>query len=78
LVSYTGDELQWDIQTPTAGYLNFIDNWDPDWKVSVDGEPAEIELLFGTFKSVRLAPGQHGVRFYYKPRILFPFRKDKL
>lgn len=78
LVSYTGDELQWEIQTPIAGYLSFIDNWYSGWKVSVDGEPAEIELLFGTFKSVRLAPGQHGVRFYYKPRILFPFKKDKL
>jgi len=78
LVSYTGDVLRWDIQTPIAGYLSFIDNWDPGWKVSVDGEPAEIELLFGTFKSVRLAPGRHGVRFYYKPRILFSSRKDKL
>ena len=77
LVSYTGEELQWDIQTPIAGYLSFIDNWDSGWKVSVDGEPAEIELLFGTFKSVRLAPGQHRVRFYYKPSILFPTRKDK-
>jgi len=78
LVSYTGDVLRWDIQTPITGYLSFIDNWDSGWKVSVDGEPAEIELLFGTFKSVRLAPGQHRVRFYYKPRILFPSRKDKL
>jgi hypothetical protein len=77
LVSYTGEELQWDIQTAIGGYLSFIDNWDSGWKVSVDGEPAEIELLFGTFKSVRLAPGQHRVRFYYKPRILFPSRKDK-
>ena len=77
-VSYTGDELQWEIQTPIAGYLSFIDNWYPGWNVSVDGEPAEIELLFGTFKSVRLAPGRHRVRFYFQPRILFPFKKDKL
>ena len=78
LLSYTGDELNWEIQTPVAGYLSFIDNWDCGWKVCVDDEPAEIELLFGTFKSVQLAPGRHRVRFYYQPRILFPSKKGGL
>ncbi|MHC4619270.1 MAG: hypothetical protein ACYTEQ_16115 [Planctomycetota bacterium] len=70
LLSYTGDELNWEIQAPTPGYLSFIDNWAPGWKVSVDGEPAEFQRLFGTFKSVRLTPGRHQVRFYYRPRVL--------
>ncbi len=67
LLSYTGDELRWDIETPVAGYLSFIDNWECGWKVFVDEKEAEIELLFGTFKSVRLAPGRHRVRFSYQP-----------
>ncbi|MHC4664570.1 MAG: hypothetical protein ACYS9T_01265 [Planctomycetota bacterium] len=71
VLSYTGDKLRWEIQAPVEGYLSFIDNWAPGWKVSVDDKPAEIELLFGTFKSVRLTPGQHRVRFCYQPRILF-------
>ncbi|MHC4622543.1 MAG: hypothetical protein ACYS4W_01435 [Planctomycetota bacterium] len=75
LLSYTGDEFNWEIQAPTAGYLSFIDNWAPGWKVSVDGDPAEIERLFGTFKSVHLTPGRHRIRFYYQPRILFPSKK---
>lgn len=78
LLSYTGEELLWEIQTPVAGYLSFIDNWGPGWYVCVDDEPAEIELLFGTFKSVRLSAGKHRVRFYYQPRLLFPAKKDKL
>ena len=67
LVSYTGDELYWEIAAPVDGYLSFIDNWDRGWKVFVDDEPSEIKLLFGTFKSVRLTPGQHRVRFSYQP-----------
>ncbi|MBW8000701.1 MAG: YfhO family protein [Planctomycetes bacterium] len=70
LLSYDGDELIWDVQAPVAGYLSFIDNWDHNWKASVDDKPVEIELLFGTFKSVKLSPGQHRVRFYYQPKFL--------
>jgi hypothetical protein len=75
LISYNGDELRWEIDTPVAGYLSFIDNWDPDWKAYVDGQPAQIELLFGTFKSVRLTQGKHNVRFSYQPG-LFPAVKE--
>ncbi|MGA2070372.1 MAG: hypothetical protein ABSG97_03410 [Sedimentisphaerales bacterium] len=76
LVSYTGEELKWEIDVATTGYLSFIDNWDYGWKAWVDEEPAEIELLFGTFKSVRLTPGKHKVRFSYQPE-LFPAVSEK-
>ncbi len=70
LVSYTGDELIWEINTPIEGYLSFIDNWGLGWKVFVDEKEADIELLFGTFKSVRLTPGNHHVRFCYQPGLI--------
>jgi hypothetical protein len=67
LVSYTGEELRWEINAPKEGYLSFIDNWGRGWKVFVDDKESDIELLFGTFKSVLLTPGQHRVRFCYQP-----------
>jgi hypothetical protein len=70
LLFYSGDELRWEIDAPKDGYLSFIDNWDWGWKAWVDEQPTEIELLFGTFKSVRLFPGRHMVRFLYQPGIL--------
>jgi hypothetical protein len=76
LISYTGEELNWEIDATQAGYLSFIDNWDYGWKAWVDEKPAEIELLFGTFKSVRLEQGKHKVRFCYQPG-LFPAVNDK-
>lgn len=66
--SYTGDELDLTVHMPSAGYVSFIDNWDPDWTASIDGQPARIELLFGTFKSLRMAAGEHRVRFAYRPK----------
>ena len=70
LLSYTGEELNWEINAPVAGYLSFIDNWDYGWKVYVDGNPAKMELLFGTFKSVMVLPGRHHVEFCYRPGLL--------
>jgi hypothetical protein len=69
LVSYSGDELRWEIDAPAAGYLSFIDNWEQGWKCFVDDKPAEIELLFGTFKSVHLTVGRHNVKFCYRPTL---------
>lgn len=69
MVSYTGDVLIWECDMPVDGYLSFIDNWDPYWKVYVDGQASSIDLLFGTFKSVRLCKGSHRVEFRYEPNL---------
>ncbi|MBN1813021.1 MAG: hypothetical protein JXA14_14390 [Anaerolineae bacterium] len=76
VVSYTGDDLVLDAVAPVDGYLSFIDNWDPDWEAAVDDEPVPIDLLFGTFKSVRLSSGEHRVVFAYRPKLFYsPGRK---
>lgn len=69
VVTYTGDELVLNVRVPADGYLSFIDNWDPDWTASVNGAATPIELLFGTFKSVRLPQGEHSVVFAYRPSL---------
>jgi uncharacterized membrane protein YfhO len=80
LLSYTGDQLCWEINAPVKGYLSFIDNWDWGWNAFVDDKPSEINLLFGTFKSVAIAPGRHIVRFSYEPgiRVLFESTKRRV
>ena len=70
VVSYTGEELILDVDAPMKGYLSFIDNWNPDWKATVDGRPVSIELLFGTFKSIQVPVGKHRVVFTYRPKFL--------
>jgi len=70
--TYTGDDLALKVKAPVDGYVSFIDNWDKDWKAFVDGQPVPIELLFGTFKSIKLKAGEHEVLFSYQPPL---FRK---
>ncbi|MDC0358167.1 YfhO family protein [Oligoflexia bacterium] len=67
VIKYQGDLLEVKVTTPHALFLSFIDNWDPDWKVFVDGQPGQLKKLFGTFKSVALVPGTHKVIFKYAP-----------
>lgn len=72
---YNGNELECTIETREDGYCSFIDNWDNDWKATVNGKEAVIERLFGTFKSVRIEKGKNKVVFKYSPRFFGWFSK---
>lgn len=64
---YSGEKLKVNVQTQVAGYLAFIDSWDPDWEVWVDGKPRDLRQLFGSFKAVRVFPEDKSVEFVYRP-----------
>lgn len=64
---YNGDELELQVETDRAVYLSFIDNWDPNWTATVNGDRVPIEKLFGTFKAIQLKPGSSRVEFRYAP-----------
>lgn len=64
---YTGDELVCIADVNSDGYFSFIDNWDANWKAEVNGKTAEIEKLFGTFKSVKIGKGSNKIVFRYCP-----------
>jgi len=69
--SYDGDRLELTVDAPTVGYVSFIDNWDPDWRASLDGNDVAVQKLFGTFKSVEVTPGRHRVAFAYRPWVFW-------
>jgi hypothetical protein len=54
-----------------GGFLTVLDSFDPDWHVTVDGEPATLLRANVLFRAVRLNPGQHEVRFEYRPTAFF-------
>lgn len=39
----------------------------PGWSVAVDGMPAELEIVEGILRGVRLTSGEHEVRFVFRP-----------
>ncbi|MDR3575293.1 MAG: hypothetical protein P4L50_15645 [Anaerolineaceae bacterium] len=75
---YDGDTLTARVSNPQNGFLSFIDNWDPDWRVLVDNRPQKLDQLFSTFKSVYLSQGSHTVEFKYSPQSTLQNDWDKV
>ncbi len=67
VIAYTGDKLEIEINTEYEMYVNYIDNWDKNWKAFVNGREVNVELFFGTFKTVFIKKGINNVKFVYKP-----------
>jgi hypothetical protein len=68
---YDGNALRLAYRTTRPGYLIFVDNWDPDWRATVNGAPVSIALSFGTFKAVQVPAGTGEVAFEYTPRLRY-------
>ena len=64
---YNGEILRLAVTNTVPLYISFIDNWDPDWRATVNGRHQPVERLFGTFKSLRIRAGTHDIIFYYSP-----------
>jgi hypothetical protein len=56
-------------QAPVPSILLLNDRWDPSWKVTVDGKPAELLRANFIMRGVKLEPGQHAVEFHFRPVI---------
>jgi hypothetical protein len=67
VIDYDGDRLVADIEAPRDGLLTFVDNWDPDWRASVNAVPVPVEVAFGTFKAVPIRAGRNRVVLSYEP-----------
>ena len=58
-------QLTANIISETVLMLN--DHWSPHWKVSVDGEPAELLRCNSVMRGVHLEPGQKNIVFRFQP-----------
>jgi hypothetical protein len=49
------------------GLLVLLDSWFPGWTATVDGVPEHIFRANHFYRAVKLASGNHTVRFVYEP-----------
>ncbi|MFC1480182.1 hypothetical protein ACFL5Y_01895 [Candidatus Omnitrophota bacterium] len=66
-IKYISGEAILSVYMPYEGFLVFSENRYPGWEVYVDGEKGDI-VQFSVIQAVKLAKGEHEVRFIYKPR----------
>jgi len=67
---YDFNEVEYMVSTGAPGLLVTVEQYDPDWKVTVDGQEAEIHRVNYLMRGVALTAGVHRVRYAYEPRAL--------
>ncbi len=65
--NYNGDRLLIRYNPVKSGYISFIDNWSPGWKVYVNNKKVNINVLLGSYKSVQINKGYNEIVFKYEP-----------
>ncbi len=66
ITQYRANEVIIEAETPTEDTLILTDLYYPGWKVYVDGQPAEAELVDGMYRGVKLSAGKHEVIWAYQ------------
>jgi hypothetical protein len=71
IVRYTPNVVEIATHSEQPGVLVLTDTYDPYWKVTIDGQPADLLRVDTALRGVCVAAGAHQVRFEYRPVLLF-------
>ena len=63
--SYAPTDISFEAKAVTPSILLFNDKHDPYWRVTVDGQPAQLLRCNYIMRGVYLTPGEHTVRFWF-------------
>jgi hypothetical protein len=64
--SYAPTDIKFHTQAATPTVLLLNDQYDPHWRVTVDGKPAPLLRANFIMRGVYLTPGEHNVEFYFR------------
>ena len=65
--SYNGDNIEIIINNKVEGFVTFLDNWSPGWKLYINNKEEEIYKLFNTYKAAKISVGKNIINFKYEP-----------
>jgi hypothetical protein len=66
------DEIQVEVRADGPGYLRVLEAWDPGWRASIDGQPAQVFLADGFVIAVPVDTGTHVVQLVYSTPGVIP------
>jgi len=67
LSKYNGDEIFIDVNANSEGYITFMDNWSPGWRVFVNDDEKKIIKALKAYKAVKVGKGKSKIKFKYYP-----------
>jgi hypothetical protein len=70
IVRYDPDTVEITTRSAQPGVLILTDTYDPYWKVTVDGQSADLLRAYTALRGVCVPAGAHRVRFEYRPTAL--------
>ena len=70
IVSYTPDRVELAPEQPAPSVVVLADSYDPDWRVTIDGQPARLLRANARFRGVFVPAGAHRVVFSYQPPLV--------
>ncbi|MCL5435087.1 MAG: YfhO family protein [Patescibacteria group bacterium] len=68
LLSYKPNEILFKIRSSGNGLLFLSDNYYPEWKALIDGNPSEVLIADYSFRAVAVPKGIHTVEYVYNPK----------
>jgi hypothetical protein len=70
IVGWKPDRVRIEADLVSPGYVVLVDTYDPSWRATVDGAPADILRANVAFRAVRLSAGKHLVEMACRPASL--------
>ncbi len=67
---FSPTEIRIETLTNTFDTLVLLQNYYPEWKVTVNDQPAEIKKEYISFMSVPVSAGRNSIRFYFQNKML--------
>lgn len=67
ILSYANTEVVIEAASKDGGWVVLNDVWHPWWRAEIDGRPAPIARANAIFRAVEVPPGEHTVRFVFRP-----------
>jgi hypothetical protein len=68
VVAFRPDRVRIEARLSHPGFLVLVDAYDPNWRVTLNGEPSPLLRANVAFRAVALPPGAHAVEMTYRPR----------
>jgi hypothetical protein len=68
ILEWRPDRVALEARLSAPGYVVLVEAYDPSWRATVDGRPAEVRRANVGFRAVAAEAGTHRVVFTYRPR----------